>query len=270
LTTVEIFRDLAQMLGLVLTYASGQNGATEISHGTWRYYLFGLLPQLLGLDLISAFGRAILWMWVFNVFAAWSLFEFWKMTKDKLNEVQGEGFDHEDHLTDVETNKKAKTKWRKSRWYRITITFICTTLYVPLSKVSVDALVWSSDFWPVDNPYTTEDFPTFSPPSNITLYRNPESFCYTTTMFQPDGFLHFNWAFAVIPVAICVLICLTLWFPLRLYKTVVKCVPKVDPYTELGEKRHQKDAEYQRMLALDRNPLAFLYSDYRVEWAGFK
>jgi hypothetical protein len=278
LTTVEIFRDLAQMLGLVLNYAAGAStvgakpGTVQVADKSgWRYYLFALLPEILGFDLISAFGKAILWFAIFVVFAAWALYEFRAMTKDKLKEVRGEGFDHEDHLTAVETKKKAKTKWRHSRAYQITITFVCTTLYVPLSKVAVDALVWSSAFWPVErNPYLTEDFPSFPASANATLYRDPEHFCYVTNMALPDGFLNFNWAFLIIPMAVCVVATLTFWFPLRLFEAVHKCVPNVDPYTELGEKRHQKDAEYQRLLVLDRNPLSFMYSDYRREWAGFK
>lgn len=85
------------------------------------------------------------------------------------------------------------------------MTFKLTLMkYVPLSKISIDALSWADSFWPVDNPYLISDFPDFPPNSNATLFRNPADFCYTTTMYQPDGLLHFNWAWLIIPVAFAV------------------------------------------------------------------
>ena len=44
----------------------------------------------------------------------------------------------------------------------------------------------------------------------------------------------------------------------------------IDPYNDMGDKRYDADAEYARLLALDRHPLAFLYASYRFSWSGFK
>lgn len=54
---------------------------------------------------------------------------------------------------------------------------------------------------------------------------------------------------------------MTLWFPIRLMQTIRASLPRVDPYTELGQKRTrpEMELEYQRLLERDRNPFAFLY-----------
>jgi len=49
-------------------------------------------------------------------------------------------------------------------------------------------------------------------------------------------------------------------------------VPVVDPYTELGILRSKSDMdrEYQRLLARDHNPFAFLYRGFRRQWGTFQ
>lgn len=66
-------------------------------------------------------------------------------------------------------------------------------------------------------------------------------------------------------------IVITLYFPLLLYRTVAANLPHVDRYTELGRRRGRREMqrEYERMLAKDRNPLAFLYQPYRRRY-GFE
>jgi hypothetical protein len=46
-----------------------------------------------------------------------------------------------------------------------------------------------------------------------------------------------------------------------LRRVIQRSVPKVDPFTELGRRRteNEMDREYQRLLARDNNPFAFLY-----------
>lgn len=71
-------------------------------------------------------------------------------------------------------------------WGVIFASFILTVIYLPLSTVSVHALLWSEDFWVVPNPYTNA---TTLPPSLPSLgpaseFRDPLDFCYTTTMIK--------------------------------------------------------------------------------------
>jgi hypothetical protein len=70
----------------------------------------------------------------------------------------------------------------------------------------------------------------------------------------------FNWAYIVLPVSGWVVCWLTIWFPIRLWNVIGQLVPRVDRYTELGEKRQEVDAEYSRLLERDKHPFNFLYN----------
>ena len=54
---------------------------------------------------------------------------------------------------------------------------------------------------------------------------------------------------------------LTIWFPTALVRVIRLSVPKVDKFTDIGRPRTSvdKDSEYHRLIARDRNPFAFLY-----------
>lgn len=136
---------------------------------------------------------------------------------------------------------------------------------MPLSKVCVGALVWSSDFWAIPNPYVSTDNPDLA--TDTPEGRRAQSdFCYTTTMEAQN----FNWAWLVLPFAGLTILWLTIFFPIRLATAVSRAVPKVDPFNDMGEKRRDMDAEYERLLEEDKHPLAFIYAFYRRPWCGFK
>ena len=83
---------------------------------------------------------------------------------------------------------------------------------------------------------------------------------------------------------------MTVWFPLRLRSVILKVLPTVDNYTELGNPRtaSDMDREYQRIIDRDRQPLVFLFKgfflpfifriiiksahlkDYRRGWGTYK
>ena len=156
------------------------------------------------------------------------------------------------------------------------ITFLLAVIYLPLSTMAVHVLVWSQDLWVVPNPYVNATslppvVPPLGPPDQ---FRDPLDFCWTTTMKRNE--LNFAPVFVIIAffsflsvsifllinmVDRLVLFQLTVWFPLRLRRAIVQAVPVVDPYTELGILRSKSDMdrEYQRLLARDHNPFAFLY-----------
>lgn len=279
--SVEMFRDMVQTLSLLLTFSAvGSSSAASTGSAS----SVGKVSQILGLDFISAFGKAILWFWVFLACAAWAVWEFTVMTgglkrgRDLLGRGVdsardlGEGFDRGSALRQAVDNCN-RASWiqrlRQSRGYRIAVVFIATTLYMPLSKVCIGALVWSSDFWAVDNPYQSLDEPRVSTTGTASR-RAPNDFCYTTTMLKQDGLQHFNWAWVIVPTAAVAVLWLTIYFPLRLWFAVRQAVPHPDPYTEFGAKRQDMQSEYQRQLGEDQHPLAFLYIAYRRPWCGFK
>jgi hypothetical protein len=70
------------------------------------------------------------------------------------------------------------------QWGLVTVTFLLTVLYLPLSTMAIHVLVWSQDLWAVPNPYVNA---TSSPPIVLPLgpsdqFRDPLDFCWTTTM----------------------------------------------------------------------------------------
>ncbi|PRQ70885.1 hypothetical protein AAT19DRAFT_11042 [Rhodotorula toruloides] len=74
----------------------------------------------------------------------------------------------------------------------------------------------------------------------------------------------------LLPIAAVVILALSLWLPWRLYKVVEEEKPKIDGWTELGERRKDDNAEYERLLEADPSPFSFLYCDYRRPWACFR
>jgi hypothetical protein len=275
LIKVEAFRDLMQIIGMGVGYALP--GATRLvstsqllqdspeQHTIAKKVILALIPSILGLDFVSAFGKAILWLWLFTLVALIACWEFKIMAggigfSRKYNTKQdekGEGLDIEEIYKQKQLG--LPTRIRRSRAYRISIIFLISSLYVPLSKISIGALVWTSDYWAVENYYLANDNPTPSPFDNHDQYYDPLNFCYKTTMRKAG----FNWAIPILIVAGLTFVIVTVWFPIRLWKVVKEEVPKVDPYTELGEKRKDLKAEYRRLLEKDRSPFAFVYNGER-------
>lgn len=285
MTTVEMFRDFMQMLSLLLSSSSsslsrwdisGSEVATEADR--WQSIVFGKLPAILAFDFVSAFGKAILWFWLFNCIAFLAVWEFtcmsggWKRMPDRGRD-SGEGFDREERDENLDQSgvcrRTVLQHIRQSRGYRIFVVFVGTTLYMPISKVCIGALVWSSDFWAIENPYATSDDPHLDQIGTKNR-RAQSNFCYTTTMLKQDGLRHFNWAWIIVPCAVLSILWLTIYFPLRIWFAVQRAIPRPDPYTEFGRKRSNTRAEYERLLSEDQHPLAFLYAAYRRPWCGFK
>ncbi len=74
--------------------------------------------------------------------------------------------------------------YMRSTWSIVSINFILTILYLPISTMALHVLVWSNDLWVVPNPYINAttyppQVPPLGPPDE---FRDPLDFCYTTTM----------------------------------------------------------------------------------------
>lgn len=78
-------------------------------------------------------------------------------------------------------------------------------------------------------------------------------------MLRPSGLANFNFAYLVLPIALSTVCWLTIWLPWRLHRIVQAAAPRVDPYTEFGERRRDVTGEYERLLELDTSPFSFLY-----------
>ena len=272
LMRVEVFRDLIQLVGTGVNFAippaSGQTASSAqllaSEHGAHspKTIILSFIPSVLGLDFVSAFGKAILWLWLFTMLCLIACWEFKTMVGGwggplGHQEDLGEGLDSEE--IHIRRQMGWPTRVRKSRTYRICIIFLVTTFYLPLSKLSIGALAWTSDYWAVENYYATSDNPSPDSLGPSETFRDPLDFCYTTTM-RRDGF---NWSYPILGVAIVTVLIVTIWFPIRLWSVVRMEVPKIDRYTELGEKRTDLRAEYDRLLERDRSPFSFVYNGER-------
>ncbi|CAG8466098.1 26770_t:CDS:2 [Dentiscutata erythropus] len=239
LTILEIIRDFIQFLTLVLSFENP--GIFQ----SWVKILLDTIPNLFSLNLDRVFGNAIAFFLVFCVIAFGALYWFRMMTKwDPNADVEG--------LESSPWNLRPETKRRQN----IIITFLLTTLYLPISKLSIDALVWGDTFWAIPNPYIYSDTPDFSYYNNMTDNRNPNDFCYVTSMREGD----LNFSPVIIGVALVTLVLLTFWFPFALKKLVDKNAPKVDEYNEVGESVADINGEYRKLLEKDTCPYNFLYN----------
>ncbi|BGP51645.1 hypothetical protein JCM10450v2_007595 [Rhodotorula kratochvilovae] len=272
LTTVEGLRDLMQMVTLLLTAASPALSTLTVAstsseqltaRSSTLRILFVTVPSFLSLDFVTAFGQALAFLLVLTLVTLCALYEFFRFTggwhgpSGALGRGQldlGEGYDLEDL-------QERPRRWRDSYAWRIAVTFWCGSLYLPLSKLAIGALVWSDDFWAVTNPYELfgVDDPAPPPLGPQTEYYDSMDFCWRTTMRRRNGATNLNFAYALVPVAAVVLALLALWFPWRMWNVVKREAPRVDGWTELGERRRDPDAEYERLLDVDPSPFNFLY-----------
>lgn len=270
---LSLFMDFVQIMNLNTQFTSAIRSFNVVNRNSLSadYVLLHIVPSFMALNFVSVFGAAIILLLTFTGIVALLLISFWRMTKrynpnrtlqgfssqpwifKPLNPTDGK---HEAHLR-VEKGQKVNP-WRSTVWTKfanVSVVMLLTVLYIPLSKLSVDALVWSSDYWPTHNQASTTK-------------PNVEGMCYKTNT-DPD---QFNWAFVIIPVAAITVIFYTLWFPYLMMRTISKLLPRVDEYNELGNKRTngEMETEYMRLLGRDKSPLNFMYNAYRRKWGTYK
>ncbi|CAO1636815.1 unnamed protein product [Sympodiomycopsis kandeliae] len=240
---LELLRDFAQMMRANLTFRD--QTAPETSKV--NRFIFDTIPAFLALDFVSIFGMAIIWLLVWMGITACGLFWFWKRSSayDPNKDIQG--YEGQPYIF-----RSAK---RGNKAANVFMTFMLTSLYMPLSKIAVDALVWSSDYWPSADSQATRD-------------QQGMAFCYTTTV-QKD---QFNFAWLILPAAGLTVLVYTILWPLYLVKVIRAMRPRVSQFNELGVKRspEEMDREYQRQLNHDKSPLNYLYNGYNRRFPGYK
>ncbi|KAF9582023.1 hypothetical protein BGW38_000763 [Lunasporangiospora selenospora] len=247
---IEIIRDFLQFVGLYLSVS----GNTFFNQ-KWLYTTVNIIPAVLSMDFPRAFGYGMIFLIMFAIVCCIALYTFKIMTRtDPNDDIEG--------LEVSSWNLRSK----KARIETIAIVFLLTTLYLPLAKLSFDALVWSDTMWPIANPYKTVDFPVLEPLGPSGVYRDPSDFCYVTSMKIQD----LNFAYVIIPLAIFTICVNTFYFPLAIRRLVVLNLPRIDKYTEQGERRIDLDEEYKRLTNSDNCPYNFLYNGYRREYGTYK
>ncbi|KAF9182915.1 hypothetical protein BGZ51_004359 [Haplosporangium sp. Z 767] len=247
---LEIIRDFLQFVGLYLSVS----GNTFVNQ-KWLYATVNIIPAVLSFDFPRAMGYGMVFLILLGVICFVALYTFKIMTRtDPNDDIEG--------LEVSSWNLRSK----KARIETISIVFLLTTLYLPLAKLSFDALVWSDTMWPISNPYKTVDFPVLEPLGPSGIYRDPSDFCYVTSMKIQD----LNFAYVIIPLAIFTLCANTFYFPLAIRRLVMLNLPRIDRYTEQGERRLDLDEEYKRLTNADNSPYNFLYNGYRREYGTYK
>ncbi|KAJ1043173.1 hypothetical protein NDA10_005586 [Ustilago hordei] len=260
---LETLRDLFQIMTIQLNfqrYFDSSHPTTTASK--FFKFLLQTLPAILAFDLVSVFGYAVIFFLIWILITALALWTFWRTTKAHNPNKTLEAFDSQGWIY--------KSSSRGTRFANTCLVFLLGLLYLPLSKLAIDALVWSSDFWPVANPYKRgiDDPVPGSLLGDPDIWRAPLDFCYTTTM-RKDAF---NYAYVIIPLALLTIIFYTLWYPFKLMMTIKEMLPHVSPFNELGRKRSQEEMHiyYHRLLNRDKSPFNFLYNSYHRKWGYYK
>lgn len=255
---LELFRDFAQMMRLNLSWQSAADPNASKLHKIF----FETIPSILALDFVSVFGLAIVFFVLWIVLTGLGLLWFWHMTSSYDANRSIQGYEGQPYIF---SSPKRGTKVTN-----IVVTFVLTSLYIPLSKIAFDALLWSSDFWVVVDPYQGGAINDPHPASlgDPAIFRGPMDFCYTTTMRKDE----FNWAWFIVPVAFTCIVVYTILWPIYLVRVIRTMCPSVSEYNELGKKRNAEDMDsaYGRQLDHDKSPLNFLYNAYNRHHAAYK
>ena len=258
LMSFELFRDFAQIWANNLHFKDSPAVQPDTNFVT--HLIFVTLPNILALDFVSVFGKAVVFFLLWMGITACTLYCFYRMTKQYDPNREIEGYDSQPYIF--------HSPKRGTKVSNILIVFTLTALYIPLTKLSIDALTWQAAWWPVANPYssTNDTTPVLPPLGDPHLYRDPLDFCWTTTMRKDE----FNFAWLIVPLAALCVIFYTIWFPFRMFMVIKDMLPSVSEYNELGRKRSkaEMEVEYYRLMNKDKSPLNFMYNAYRRRW-GF-
>lgn len=148
-----------------------------IREDRWRTLFLETIPNILALNIPTKLKQSLIFLIVLMVICGTLLYQFYILTEEYCTRVLKEG---------------RQPRQPRPSWSTILVTFLLTVLYLPLSTIAMHGMLWSSDFWAVENPYISESFnpSKMQPLGDPTIWRDPLDFCYTTTMRKDEG----NWA----------------------------------------------------------------------------
>ena len=184
--SVQIF---ALVLNAVVPISSPGTGEDR-----WRTLFLKTIPNVLALNIPTKLKQSLIFLVVLMVICGTLLYRFYVLTEVYCTRVLKEG---------------RQPRQPPPSWSTILVTFLLTVLYLPLSTIAMHGILWSSDFWVVENPYISDNFSPskMQPLGDPTVWRDPLDFCYTTTLRKDQG----NWA----PLVVC-LCAITFFFVRRL------------------------------------------------------
>ncbi|CAG8671200.1 16927_t:CDS:2, partial [Funneliformis mosseae] len=239
---LEIMRDFIQFMSLALSFVT-----QGMFSRNWIYIMLSSVPDFLSLKMEKVFGFGAIFFLLFFVIGFCNLYLFRKIAKWKK-------------ATDVEDIGSSRTS---SCLLKNHITmFVLTTIYVPITKLSLDAVVWAAPFWPVANPYLPNvDNPDFDLmfEGNEAL-RYPKDFCYVTSMSK-DGL---NFSPFIIALALLNLGAISFWFPITLKKIVDRQMGRFGFTSSKGTKGKEAIEDE------DNYPHKFLFNGYNDNWGTYK
>ncbi|KAJ2850556.1 hypothetical protein IWW36_001806 [Coemansia brasiliensis] len=251
---LEIMRDFMQMLALVLGTCGFTKARLDSSVGDrWPWIVVAGIPEALGLlwaDLSTTTGKSIGFFIFFGALAAIAL-AMWmyglyledpsrpkKQSKEEEAEQEKSEASEKDALITYEEElvpvpgpldfigRLFSKVTRRQRMHAVYV--VLSTLYVPVIKLCLEAIVWGQGYWPVPNPYRTEDSPQFDSLDTESGMRDPGSFCYTTTMHTG----RFNGAFVVLPLASLLFIVLGLIVPWQIHRLAEHHKPRIPGWAD--------------------------------------
>ncbi|KAH9464974.1 hypothetical protein Pst134EB_004472 [Puccinia striiformis f. sp. tritici] len=240
------------------------------SFRNYSLLLFQWLPGLFSFDLTIFLGYSSPFILIYPGLVCLMLCEFYRLTggwnalgKRRSTQEKGQRNHHipkkecEGHeLPESQAADSAATSssfkhyfgWKKiehfrnTNFYSIAITLILLSLYVPITRISIEALVWGNNFWPIDNYYVknqdqevnlTDKLLHEVPGSLIT----PIEFCYRTTIkkhgLEVRGLVLFQ--------SIFLLLAFSCWFPFRFFKTIIS-----SSYIRNQNEQHPHDSDDHR------------------------
>ncbi|KAJ2346301.1 hypothetical protein GGH91_002249, partial [Coemansia sp. RSA 2671] len=238
---LEIIRDYIQLLALVLGSCGYTKSALDSSVGQrWPWIIVAGIPETLGLlwaDLATTTGKSIGFLLFFGSVAlvALGLWSYGLYVERSMVAPQKESGEdgvvtYEAELVVVPSryNIYARVFGRMPKRQRMHILYsVLTTLYIPVVKLCVETIVWGQGYWPVPNPFRETDRPVFPRPEDGN-YRDPGSFCYTTTMRKGN----FNFLYILLPLAIVVFLALGLLLPLQVYQLSLRHMPRIPGWAD--------------------------------------
>ena len=168
----ESFQIFALILNAVVPISSPGTGEDR-----WRTLFLETIPNILALNIPTKLKQSFIFLIVLMVICGILLHQFYILTEEYCTRVLKEG---------------RQPRQPRPSWSTILVTFLLTVLYLPLSTIAMHGILWSSDFWVVENPYISDNFNPSKMQSlgDPTIWRDPLDFCYTTTMRKDQG----NWA----------------------------------------------------------------------------
>ncbi|CAH7686366.1 expressed protein, partial [Phakopsora pachyrhizi] len=187
---------------------------------------FGKISAVAGFDLLSFSGYSNWWFWILASFIIIIFYEFFTITRRILDprSLNNKPLERREGLEayQVETSKRPWKNRKQSNFYFDFVVTLLSVFYVPFTKLSISALIWSSEFWIVENPYAETDSPQSTSSGSSTDFQDSLNFCYTTTAkAHADGIPALNGVIFILPLALLLFLTLTFWFPLQLWRIVI-------------------------------------------------